>query len=265
MFLHNHHTPNPLIYGEFDNDILRANGTLQINNPAGKNSTLRMQGNGGSYNEVIRYDSVFNDVIIGSVSGSGGKLLLRSNGRTQMIMIENGDVGIGTNSPSQKLHVEGSVYVNGTITTEGSADIRNQLKIGNLPTNGTTDLRINSIGVVSTSSSDARLKKEIHTVQDALTSVLALRGVTFEWISDPEAGTQLGVIAQEVQEVVPELVTHSGGYLGVDYSEMSALFIEAIKEQQEIINDLRVRIAVLERSKSSATQLHRAAESSKEE
>ena len=97
----------PLIYGEFNTDIVRTNGTLQINNPSGKNSILRMQGNGGIYNEVIRYDSITNDVVLGSVSGAGGKLLLRSNSSTKMTIVENGNIGIGTLIPQENLKLMG--------------------------------------------------------------------------------------------------------------------------------------------------------------
>jgi len=238
LYINEESSDDPLIYGEFDNDILRVNGDLQIATTGSDgNSRLRMKGLNGTQNEVIRYSGTNNDVVMGSVSGTGGKLFLRANANTRMAIIENGNIGIGTISPTQKLHVEGSAYVNGTVTTEGSIDVKNQLRIGNLASNGTTDLRISSIGVVAISSSDARLKEDIETLDSGLEKVLALRGVTFGWIADPDAGTQLGVIAQEVQKVVPEIVTKSGEYLGVDYSEMAALFIEAIKDQQAIIED----------------------------
>ena len=51
---------------------------------------------------------------------------------------------------------------------------------------------------------------------------------------------QVGVIAQEVQQVFPELIVEiGGGYLGVDYPHLTGVLLQAIKEQQEIINDMK--------------------------
>lgn len=108
LFIDNEESDQPLIYGDFGDDILRINGQLQIDGTADGNSRLRMQGVGGTFNEVIRYSGSANDVVMGSVSGSGGKLFLRSDGRTQMAMIENGNVGIGTTNPTEALDVRGA-------------------------------------------------------------------------------------------------------------------------------------------------------------
>ena len=107
-----------LIYGEFDNDVLRINGDFQVNgtNPDG-NTRLWMQGSGGSFNEVIRYDGDNNDVVMGSVSGSGGRLFLRSNGSTRVSLIENGNLGIGTTSPESKLEISNGDIFLSDITT----------------------------------------------------------------------------------------------------------------------------------------------------
>ncbi|MEL6124712.1 MAG: tail fiber domain-containing protein, partial [Bacteroidota bacterium] len=84
-----------------------------------------------------------------------------------------------------------------------------------------------------------------------LNKVSQLRGVQFEWSSSPEYGVQMGVIAQEVLQVVPELVFENDGYLGVNNSEMVALFIEAIKELKLQNETLANRIFQLE---SNATK-----------
>jgi hypothetical protein len=113
--------------------------------------------------------------------------------------------------------------------------------------NGTTDLfsftqggdltlrYLNTDGVNETS--DERLKKNIQTVPAALDKVMQLRGVSFDWRDGLDSG--LGVVAQEVEAVVPEMV-HTGedGYKSVKYSQISALLIEAMKEQQAHIEAL---------------------------
>ena len=87
--------------------------------------------------------------------------------------------------------------------------------------------------------SDRRLKRNIETIDNALDKVNNLRGVTFEKGLQPS----LGVIAQEVEEVLPELVkTDTDGMKSVAYGNMVGLLIEAIKEQQKQIQELKSKI-----------------------
>lgn len=97
-------------------------------------------------------------------------------------------------------------------------------------------------------SSDARLKADVTPVEDALSRITALRGVSFEWADDQrEAGRHLGVIAQEVEQQFPELVgVDDEGYRTVDYSGLVAPLIEAVKTQQGTIEAQGDRIQALE-------------------
>lgn len=111
-------------------------------------------------------------------------------------------------------------------------------------------------------SSDKRWKKNIETVDSALAKIEALRGVTYEWRTDEfenkhfSQGTQLGLIAQEVEAVVPEIVsTGDDGYKAVEYANLVALLIEAVKEQQQIINRQNEKIASLEEETNSVINL----------
>ncbi len=95
-----------------------------------------------------------------------------------------------------------------------------------------------------TQTSDERLKQNIQTVPAALDKVMQLRGVTFDWRNGPDSG--LGVVAQEVEAVVPEMVhTAEDGYKSVRYSQISALLIEAMKEQQAHIEALEATVESL--------------------
>lgn len=101
-----------------------------------------------------------------------------------------------------------------------------------------------------TESSDIRWKKNIQTLENSLDKVLSLRGVNYEWKKEKsnknnfEKGTQLGLIAQEVEIIVPEVVnTDNNGYKSIQYSHLVALLIEAIKEQQKIIETQKLTIA----------------------
>ncbi len=105
-----------------------------------------------------------------------------------------------------------------------------------------------------TAASDARVKKDIKTIENALDKVLNLRGVSFiktnRLDSDPHNGkTEIGVIAQEVVDVVPEVVTYAEDVdqYGVDYGNFAGLFIEAIKEQNKVINSLKEEVAELKK------------------
>jgi len=92
-------------------------------------------------------------------------------------------------------------------------------------------------GVVGQLSS-RRSKTNIRKVQDALDKVADLRGVTFDW---KDSGRRdIGLIAEEVGKVVPEVVTYEDNGVdakSLDYAHLVALIIEAIKEQQRMIDD----------------------------
>ena len=131
-----------------------------------------------------------------------------------VVITANGQVGIGT----------------GTITTGTANGVR-------LHVNG------DILAMQVHSSSDERFKKNIAPVSNALDKVMAIDGVTYEFRNDEfknrdfPTTTQLGFIAQNVEEVVPHVVKTDGqGYKSVDYSKLTALLNEAIKEQQKEIN-----------------------------
>ena len=92
--------------------------------------------------------------------------------------------------------------------------------------------------------SDRTLKKNIQPIEGALDKVKRLRGVNFQW-KDPKfssEGTKLGIVAQEAKDVIPEVVSNSGKYYSIQYGPIVALLIEAVKEQQEKIDDLKARL-----------------------
>ncbi|MDX1740895.1 MAG: tail fiber domain-containing protein, partial [Rhodothermales bacterium] len=82
-----------------------------------------------------------------------------------------------------------------------------------------------------------------------LADVLALRPVDFRWKERPDGGPQIGLIAQEVAEVIPEAIvppSDSDEYYGLSYTELIPVLIRAIQEQQVEIEVLRGRVAMLE-------------------
>jgi len=96
--------------------------------------------------------------------------------------------------------------------------------------------------VVAYASSDERLKDNLISISNPLDKIGKIGGYTFDW-NDKQSiykGHDVGVVAQEIQEVLPEVVEErESGYLAVKYEKIVPLLIEAIKEQQKQIDELR--------------------------
>ena len=94
-----------------------------------------------------------------------------------------------------------------------------------------------------TAYSDIKLKENIETIPNALDKVLNLRGVEFDRIDKEDNTHEIGVIAQEVEEVIPEVVlTNTEGIKSVAYGNLVGLLIESIKELKAEINDLKAQV-----------------------
>jgi len=101
--------------------------------------------------------------------------------------------------------------------------------------------------VVAYASSDERLKDNIELISNPIEKVQSLKGVTWNWNENADELQQslpnVGVIAQDVEKVLPQLVTdRDNGFKGVDYAKLTGLLIEAIKEQQKQIDELKSKI-----------------------
>lgn len=119
-----------------------------------------------------------------------------------------GNVGIGTVTANYKLHVIGSIFATDSIV----------------------------------SLSDQSVKTNVTTIRDALNLVNSLRGVRYNRIDTGQQ--QIGMIAQEVNDVVPEVVSVSPTGMAVSYGNLVGVLIEALKE-------LQIRVEVLERLQTS--------------
>jgi hypothetical protein len=142
--------------------------------------------------------------------GSGWKMYAGANGTAVMGITEGGNMGIGTLVPGYKLEVTGSV------------------------------------GAVSYFyTSDRSLKDDIAPLSGSLEKVLKLQGVSFSW---KESGKKsVGLIAQDVEKVFPELVStgKETGLKAVEYGNLVAPLIEAVKEQQRQIDALKAEVESL--------------------
>ena len=91
------------------------------------------------------------------------------------------------------------------------------------------------------STSDATLKTNVETLTGSLDAVKSLRGVSFDWLEN--GGSEIGVIAQEVEDVLPDVVnTNEDGIKSVKYGNIVAVLIEAMKEQQAQIDELKSQL-----------------------
>jgi hypothetical protein len=152
-----------------------------------------------------------------------------------------GNVSIGHSNPQEKLDVNG----NARFRLIGSGSY-------NAPVNQTSN------GALTTSTSDIRLKTNVENIEDGLEMVKKLQGVRFNWTEEPEGKTRIGLIAQDVQKVLPELTFTNpvDGYMGINYAEITAVLIEAVKEQQQIIEELnKSKTAEIESLRNQLTHL----------
>jgi hypothetical protein len=124
-------------------------------------------------------------------------------------------------------------FIDNNVTTSGDFSGKDLKATGNVTAGGTGTFSTGCYSSNFYATSDARLKREVSTVSDALEKCSRLRGVTFKWVTGEDQREQLGLIAQETQQVYPSLVSEHEGYLRVDYPKLVGLLIEAVKELDE--------------------------------
>jgi trimeric autotransporter adhesin len=313
LYIANNQT-NTLIYGEFDNHILKVYGDLYaqstlINSNIEVNST-----NTGNRNAYIDFHGDDTNTDFGlrlirtngglnalsslvhrgtgelNIDASDGGFLTFSTFSTERLRVaSNGNVGIGTASPGTKLNISGGNW--DTFNSEGdfrigdgtyrfkigvatlgsgSGDVRmtaqggtNRLIMGG---GGKDILLVNSTDVVpyndnfsslgvstnrwkvvysvngTIQTSDERLKSNIKEIGYGLETILKLRPVSFTWKDDSKNIKRIGLIAQDVQKVIEEVVdtgSDPAKTLGVNYSEIIPVLIRGIQEQDLQIESVK--------------------------
>lgn len=166
-------------------------------------------------------------VYTASVDAATYILNVRSNGSSRMVVKGDGRVGIGNASPAAALDVTGDIRGTGTVATW----------------------------------SDQRAKKNIEVIPDSLNRILKLRGVNFDWKTEEfpdkkfKTTRDMGVIAQEVEKVFPEVVnTSSDSFKSVSYSLLVAPLIEAVKEIYHKITGVEREVASLKAENAELKQ-----------
>ena len=135
------------------------------------------------------------------------------------------------------MKVVASDVTNGT--EDGQFVIRPMVN-GTITTMLTVDTGVTSAGNV-TAFSDVRLKSDIETIENGLEKVEQLRGVTYTRNDFENQGQQVGVIAQEIEEILPQVVKTGSDEMGtksVDYGKITAVLIEAVKELSARVKEL---------------------------
>ena len=193
--------------------------------------------------------------IDGNAGGSGGLLSVSYNGTCYGQMYTNSGLGLtlsstGTGSISNYAY-NYYVYTNGILAlTINSSQV---ITAANLAGTGSRAVLADASGNLSAPVSDSTVKKNIVNNKYGLSTIMKLRPVNFEYkdaYKNYGIGLQSGLIAQEVQKVIPEIVfkTPSTGKLGINYGtgQLESIEIKAIQELSKQVTDLQKQNAALE-------------------
>ena len=182
----------------------------------------------GTYNPSARIAAVDQGFWANDIVFLSNKAGAANNGLVEWVRIkDNGNVGIGTPAPQFLLDVSGVVHASSTST-----------------------------------SSDERFKTNVVPLANALEKVATLRAVSFDWnglyesLGRSTGRREIGVIAQDVEKVFPELVStwHEERYRAVDYGRLTAVLIEAIGELKAQNDALERRVDAMENSLGEASR-----------
>jgi cytoskeletal protein CcmA (bactofilin family) len=203
--------------------------------------------------------------LVGNVAAGAFNIKDEDAGVNRFVIDTNGNVGIGTTSPSRELDVENSAdnavisavssttHIAGLVLGDTADDDKGGILYNNTSdylyflSNGSEKMRLTSGGdlhvdgdvvAYSTTISDKRLKDNIKPLESSLEKVMNLKGVEYVWNNGSRKGQKdIGFIAQEVEEVIPEIVrekqvifNEEEKYKTVDYEKITAVLVEAIKE-----------------------------------
>ncbi len=227
------------LFGENAAQLLK---TGSRNVVIGKNSGMRISF--GNNNALMGYMSGYN-----MTTGSNNLYLGAFSGYTNMTGTNNvfiGDHAGYSETGSNRFHLNNGYSA--TPLLYGTFDSPRMVVIDGTVSDNPSNYSFYVNGTAGgdyswNNLSDKRLKKNIETINDALSKLMKLRGVNFEWKDEntPEKGRRMGFLAQEAIEVIPEVVDHSedNDIFTMQYAPITALLVEAVKEQNEVIEELK--------------------------
>ena len=232
---------------------------------AGLESNIMYQLVLGRFNEPWPTDflSSWGSTVPLLIIGNGSNDSARSNALT---ILGSGFTGIGIDNPQEQLHINGRLRIGNETIEDGGTDVL-AFSSSLVPTVDEEDrlggpnrkwLDVWAMdGTINTS--DRREKKNISALEYGLAEILQMQPVSFNWKSKNSPDTKLGLIAQDVQTLIPEVVkTHiwkkdeaTGTLtkkeldrLGVYYSDLVPVLIKAIQEQQKVIDSLKTALVI---------------------
>jgi len=163
----------------------------------------------------VYYDGTYYYWTIGLASTTGNLLTITNNSDNRVLTATGSSTSI--NGETGLTYDGSTLAVTGAITATGD--------------------------VTAYSSSDRRLKDNINPIPDALNKVMSISGVEFDWNEKADSvntGHDFGVIAQEILDILPEAVKQRDtGYLAVRYDRIIPLLVEAVKELNKEIKELK--------------------------
>ncbi len=186
-------------------------------------------------------------VILGSAGNNaspyslkiGNGVMLNPNGGSYL---NGGNVGVQIPAPQAKLHVNGRAQFDGPVTVS-------RIQANSLCLNGSMPPCVSDW----TFFSSRQYKENISTIENALRKVLVLQGVSFNWKKEYGGQNDVGLIAEDMQKIIPELAVLKNNIPeAVKYKQAYAVLIEAVKEQQKILDNNR---NIIEEQKNAIARL----------
>jgi hypothetical protein len=268
LYIDNSNTTTPLIYGDFSADALTVNGSLTATgNITGTGTSLRLSTNPGTGTAPTNY---FYQGNAGSTAKNYAFAINDALWVTQNAFFDANATVAGvldiSGTANEALKVDGleALWLGQNASLQnyfswGYGALYNyfadRITIGNAGYNSSYVLYVSGSAYATGlwSSSDKRFKKNITGINGALDKIGRINGVSYSWRSDEfkekdfDDGQHYGVIAQDLENVVPEAVkTDAEGYKAVAYDELVPILIEAVKELKAENEKLKNRLEDIE-------------------
>jgi hypothetical protein len=209
--------------------FVHANGAITFGGTSNSNAALEIGTSHGIKTRFVR--AGYDTHEFRQSTGSGFEIWNATDSRSEMFFNGAGSIGIQCTNPQATLHVNGTIRSTFTINT------------------------------ASLACSDIRYKKQIINIKNAIEKIKNINGVYYYWDKekfpdwDFSSTKQIGFIAQDLELIFPELVfTDENGFKSVEYSKLTAVIVEAIKEQQLLIETLTNQINTLQKENNLLKQ-----------
>ena len=215
------------------NQVTASNG-IQLPDDAvlnfGDGNDLQIHHDGGN--------SFIKDAGTGGLFYRGGTQTFQNaaGSKTMMVLNAANSVDLSFNDNTKFQTTNTGVSVTGNVAASGNLSGSSVSSSGDILADG---------DVVAFNSSDMRLKNNLQVIEGALDKIDGINGYEFDWNDKSpswarERGHDVGVVAQEVQKIHPEIVEErKNGYLGVDYKRLVPLLIQSVKELKQEIDEIK--------------------------